>query len=85
MLVAAIITQVRDQGGFPKFGWWAVAYSFCTLVGVIVVVASASQDIYAVAVGGDSLRSRIWLIEAGRWFPGSRPQFLNLDHQQLGI
>ena len=50
VLVAAIITQVRDQGGFPKFGWWAVAYSFVCIVGTIVVVASASQDIYAVAV-----------------------------------
>lgn len=49
VVVSSAISQI--QNGYPKFGWWAAAYMFCVIAGVTVVVASASQDTYHVAVG----------------------------------
>ena len=46
--IASLIADVR--GDFPNFAWWAIAYLFCTIVGVFVVVGSNSTHTYHVAV-----------------------------------
>jgi len=46
--IASIIAAVK--GEFPNFGWWAIAYLFCVIVGVFVVVGSDSTHTYQVAV-----------------------------------
>lgn len=35
---------------FNRFYWWALAYDVCCIVGVTVVILSASQDTYQLAV-----------------------------------
>ncbi len=46
--IASLIADVR--GDFPNFAWWAIAYLFCTIVGVFIVVGSDSTHTYHVAV-----------------------------------
>lgn len=46
--IASIISAVK--GGFPNFAWWAIAYLFCVIVGVFVVVGSDATHTYHVAV-----------------------------------
>ena len=46
--IASIISAVRTS--FPNFAWWAIAYLFCVIVGVFVVVGSDATHIYRVAV-----------------------------------
>ena len=47
--VSAVISEVRDND-FPNFAWWALAYMFCCIVGVLVTVMSDSVPSYHVAV-----------------------------------
>ena len=47
--VSAVISEVRDND-FPNFAWWALAYMFCCIVGVLVTVMSDSVHSYHVAV-----------------------------------
>ena len=46
--IASIISAVRDS--FPNFAWWALAYLFCVIMGVFVVVGSDATQTYHVAV-----------------------------------
>ena len=46
--VASIIAALR--GAFPNFAWWVIAYMFCIIVGVFIVVGSDSTQTYNVAV-----------------------------------
>lgn len=46
--VASLIADIRGQ--FPNFAWWVIAYMFCVVVGVFIVVGSASTQTYHVAV-----------------------------------
>ena len=46
--IASIISAVK--GTFPNFAWWAIAYLFCVIVGVFVVVGSDATQTYNVAV-----------------------------------
>lgn len=48
--VASIISDIRDP--FPNFAWWAIAYMLCCIIGIVVVVASNSHEIYQVAIVG---------------------------------
>lgn len=48
--IASLIADVRED--FPNFAWWAIAYLFCTIVGVFIVVGSDSTHTYHVAVVG---------------------------------
>ena len=47
--VASIVAQVKNSG-FPNFAWWVIAYTFCVIVGVFIVVGSDSTQTYHVAV-----------------------------------
>ena len=49
--VSSLISAIRTD--FPNFGWWVIAYNFCCIVGVAVVVASDSAQTYHVAVCQD--------------------------------
>ena len=46
--ISSVISEIKSP--YPHFAWWAVAYMLCCIVGILVVVASASQDTYQVAV-----------------------------------
>lgn len=48
--IASIISAVK--GDFPNFAWWAIAYLFCVIVGVFVVVGSDATQTYHVAIVG---------------------------------
>ncbi|MCJ1276582.1 Transmembrane osmosensor [Puttea exsequens] len=48
--VSSLIADIRGQ--FPNFAWWVIAYMFCVVVGVFVVVGSASTETYHVAIVG---------------------------------
>ncbi|MCJ1257862.1 Transmembrane osmosensor [Lignoscripta atroalba] len=48
--IASIVSDVR--GPFPNFAWWTIAYMLCCILGIIVVVASNSNDTYQVAIVG---------------------------------
>lgn len=63
--IASIISAVR--GTFPNFAWWAIAYLFCVIMGVFVVVGSDATHTYHVAVRiFDSLDARTLLIMMDR-------------------
>ena len=50
-MVAFVSSLISDiQSDFPNFAWWVVAYDFCCIIGVLVVVASDSAQTYHVAV-----------------------------------
>lgn len=46
--VASLIAALR--GAFPNFAWWVIAYMFCVVVGVFIVMGSDSTQTYHVAV-----------------------------------
>ncbi|MCJ1473918.1 Transmembrane osmosensor [Lambiella insularis] len=48
--IASIISDVRSS--YPNFAWWAIAYMLCVIIGIVVVVASASHEAYHVAIVG---------------------------------
>ncbi|MCJ1287304.1 Transmembrane osmosensor [Xylographa opegraphella] len=48
--IASIISDVR--GPYPNFAWWTIAYLLCSIIGVVVVVASDSHDTYNIAIVG---------------------------------
>jgi len=49
--VASLIAALRN-GAFPNFAWWVIAYMFCVVVGVFIVVGSDSTHTYHVAIVG---------------------------------
>ena len=51
--IASIISAVK--GSFPNFAWWAIAYLFCVIMGVFVVVGSDATQTYHVAVSNPFL------------------------------
>ena len=51
--IASIISAVK--GSFPNFAWWAIAYLFCVIMGVLVVVGSDATQTYHVAVSNPFL------------------------------
>lgn len=48
--VSSIISQIHSD--FPNYSWWAIAYMFCCVLGVLVTVASDSIYTYHVAIVG---------------------------------
>ncbi|KAI9729881.1 MAG: Transmembrane osmosensor, partial [Cirrosporium novae-zelandiae] len=49
-LVASVISDI--QSSYPNFAWWTIAYMFCCVIGVIIVIASDSAQTYSVAIVG---------------------------------
>jgi len=47
-LVASIVSDINSL--YANYAWWAIAYMLCCIIGITVVVASASADTYAMAV-----------------------------------
>jgi SHO1 osmosensor len=41
---------MEENSDFNRFYWWALAYMLCCIVGVTVVILSASADVYSLAV-----------------------------------
>lgn len=48
--VASIFSDVR--GSFPNYSWWAIAYMFCVIAGIVVVFASDTGHVYNIAIVG---------------------------------
>lgn len=48
--VSSIIAAISEE--YPNYSWWALAYMFCVIVGVIVAVAADAVDTYSVAMVG---------------------------------
>ncbi|KAI4275588.1 MAG: hypothetical protein LQ337_003100 [Flavoplaca oasis] len=48
--VASLIADIR--GNFPHFAWWTIAYDFCIIVGITIVVAADATQTYHVAIVG---------------------------------
>lgn len=46
--VGSIVANIQTD--FPNYVWWAIAYMFCCIGGVIVVIGSDSSLSYGVAV-----------------------------------
>lgn len=46
--VASLIADIR--GKFPHFAWWTIAYDFCIIVGITIVIAADASQTYHVAV-----------------------------------
>ena len=52
-LIAFVSSIIADIGGdYPNYSWFALAYMFCVIVGVIVAVAADAVDNYQVAIVG---------------------------------
>lgn len=82
--VASLIADIR--GDFPNFAWWVIAYMFCVVVGVFIVVGSDSTHTYHVSVSDPfGPMSCISLYPEGRWIPGCRSGIHAIHHQRLGI
>ncbi|KAK5123716.1 High osmolarity signaling protein sho1b [Meristemomyces frigidus] len=48
--VSSIIAAITEE--YPNYSWWALAYMFCVIVGVVVAVAADAVDTYHVAMVG---------------------------------
>lgn len=48
--ISSIIADIDEE--YPNFAWWALAYMFCCIIGVIVAVASDSVHTFHVAMVG---------------------------------
>ncbi|KAL8737646.1 MAG: hypothetical protein Q9190_008093 [Brigantiaea leucoxantha] len=48
--VASLIADIR--GKFPHFAWWTVAYDFCIIVGITIVIGADAKQTYHVAIVG---------------------------------
>lgn len=46
--VASLIADIR--GKFPHFAWWTIAYDFCIICGITIVIAADAAQTYHVAV-----------------------------------
>lgn len=83
--IASIIAARR--GDFPNFAWWAIAYIFCTLVGMFIVVGSNSTHTYHVAVSHPLciVHSQALMYLTGCWFPGRGPHIRHSHCEHIGI
>ncbi|KAL2001456.1 hypothetical protein VTN02DRAFT_1713 [Thermoascus thermophilus] len=48
--VSSIIADIQDA--YPSYAWWAVAYMFCCIIGITIVLASNTSLTYGVAIVG---------------------------------
>lgn len=48
--VSSIIANIDQE--YPNYSWWALAYMFCCIIGVIVAVAADAIYTYHVAIVG---------------------------------
>ncbi|PWY75144.1 putative high osmolarity signaling protein Sho1 [Aspergillus heteromorphus CBS 117.55] len=48
--ISSIITGIH--GGYPTYSWWAVAYSFCCIVGMMIVFGTDTGTVYNIAIVG---------------------------------
>ncbi|KAK2748023.1 Transmembrane osmosensor [Onygenales sp. PD_40] len=52
-LLAFVTSVVVDiKGIYPNFAWWALAYMLVAIIGISVVIGSATSHIYSVAIVG---------------------------------
>ncbi|GAM84235.1 hypothetical protein ANO11243_022290 [Dothideomycetidae sp. 11243] len=48
----ASIVSVNKTHAYPNFSWWTLAFSFMTIIGITITVASDSVHVYQVAIVG---------------------------------
>lgn len=48
--MSSIIADISEE--YPNYSWWALAYTFCCIVGVVVAVGLDSVHTYHVAIVG---------------------------------
>ena len=55
--VASIIADIQNP--YPKYAWWTLAYSFCCIIGILIVFATDSAAHYSLAVSQNVLPFRV--------------------------
>ncbi|RFU32403.1 hypothetical protein B7463_g3928, partial [Scytalidium lignicola] len=50
--VGSVISTSRNHNAFPNYSWFTIAYMFCCILGVFVVIASNTIHTYHVAIVG---------------------------------
>ncbi|PYI05305.1 high osmolarity signaling protein Sho1 [Aspergillus sclerotiicarbonarius CBS 121057] len=48
--ISSVVTGIH--GGYPTYSWWAVAYSFCCIVGMMLVFGTDTGTVYNIAIVG---------------------------------
>lgn len=51
-LISSIVAAIGDSHNVRNYSWFAVAYMFCCIVGVFIVIASNTLATYRVAIVG---------------------------------
>ena len=52
-LIALVSSIIADLGQeYPNYSWWALAYMFCVIIGVILAVGFNAVHTYHVAIVG---------------------------------